>query len=318
MTRSSGMALLAAVALLAGSCAGQASPSASAPPAAASAASSATEAASPSPSPIPSSTLVVPPTVVSGELVLRVASYPDVYAAPVPPDLSVYSDGTVLTPGWRSPGIEGARFVVRHLNHAGLAQATKAFSAAVPRAGILGEILPSSDGMGGGYSTYVVTVRRAGQLLTTRTTNASVGAGVKELVTFAERWIDVASVLGPDAWADATPVAYVAGRWSAFVYVDPDCCSEPGRPDASLLQPVLGPPDTFGKVVQAASPKIRCRVLDASTREMLAVAMRRAGVDIGEGRDRTDFTLNFGAGMVSLIVVPNLPDDQSGCSLEIG
>jgi hypothetical protein len=182
----------------------------------------------------------------------------------------------------------------------------------------VGEILPAPDGTGGGYSTCIVAVRRAGQLVTARTTNASVEPGAKELVTFAERWIDVASVLGPDAWADATPVAYVADRWSAFVYVDPDCCSEPGRPDASLLQPVLGPRDTFGKVVQAASPIIRCGVLDASTGETLAGAMRRAGVDIGEGRDRTDFTLNFGAGMVSLIVVANLPDDQSGCSLEIG
>ena len=119
------------------------------------------------------------------------------------------------------------------------------------------EILPAPDGTGGGYSTCIVAVRRAGQLVTARTTNASVEPGAKELVTFAERWIDVASVLGPDAWADATPVAYVADRWSAFVYVDHDCCSEPGRPDASLLQPVLGPPDTFGKVVQAASPIIR-------------------------------------------------------------
>jgi hypothetical protein len=247
-----------------------------------------------------------------------VVSYPDVYAAPVPPDLSVYSDGTVLTPGWRSPGFEAARFVVRHLNDAGLAQATKAFSAAVPRAGVLGEILPAPEGMGSGYTTYVVSVRRAGGLLTTRTTNASVGPGVKELVTLAERWRDAGSVLGRDAWADATPVAYLADRWSAFVHVDPDCCSEPGRPDASLLQPVLGPPDRFGKVVQAASPIIRCGVLDASTRETLAGAVRRAGVDIGEGSDRTDFTLNFGAGMVSLTVVPNLPDDRSGCSLEIG
>ncbi len=161
MTRSSGATLLVIVALLAGSCTGQASPSASPTPAASSATSStanpttepsATQAAPPSasPSPVASSTPIASPTVVSGELVLRVASYPDTYAAPVPPDLSAYSDGTVLTPGWRSPGFEGARFVVRHLNQAGLAQAMKAFSAAVPRAGVLGEIFPAPDGMGGG------------------------------------------------------------------------------------------------------------------------------------------------------------------------
>ena len=128
MTRSSGITLLAVVALPAGSCTGQAPPSASSPPAAASASSStpsrtavpsaapsATQTAPPSPLPVASSTLVASPTVVSGELVLRVASYPDVYAAPVPPDLSVYSDGTVLTPGWRSPGFEAARFVVHTL-----------------------------------------------------------------------------------------------------------------------------------------------------------------------------------------------------------
>jgi hypothetical protein len=224
----------------------------------------------------------------------------------------------VLTAGWRSPGFEGARFVVRRLNHAGLLQATKALSAAVLRAGVLGEILPAPDGTGGGYSTYIVAVRRAGQLVKARTTNASVGPGAKELVTFAERWIDVASVLGPDAWADATPVAYVADRWSAYVSTSPDCCSESGRPDASLLQPVLGPLDTFGRVVQAASPIIRCGALDASMRETLGGVLRRAGVDIGEGSDRTDFTLNFGAGMVSLILIPSLPDDRVGCSLEIG
>jgi len=90
MTRSSGMTLLAVVALLAGSCTNQAS--ASPTPAAASASSStpsrtavpsaapsATQTAPPSPLPVASSTLVASPTVVSGELVLRVASYPDVY-----------------------------------------------------------------------------------------------------------------------------------------------------------------------------------------------------------------------------------------------
>jgi len=92
MTRSSGITLLAVVALPAGSCTGQAPPSASSPPAAASASSStpsrtagpsaapsATQTAPPSPLPVASSTLVASPTVVSGELVLRVASYPDVY-----------------------------------------------------------------------------------------------------------------------------------------------------------------------------------------------------------------------------------------------
>ena len=327
MTRSFRATLLVVVALLAGSCTGQASSSASPTPAVASATSSttspttepsATQADPPSPSPVPSSTPIASLTVVSGELVLRVASYPDVYAAPVPPDLSVYSDGTVLTPGWRSPGFEGAQFVVRHLTQVGLAQVTKAFSAAVPRPGVLGEILPAPDGMGGGFSTYVVAVRRAGQLVTARTTNASVGPGAEKLVTVAERWIDVASVLGPDAWADATPVAYLAGRWSTFVSIDPDCCAEPGRPDASLLQPVLGPLDTFGMVVQAGSPIRRCGVLGASAREALADVLRRAGVDIGDGGDRTDLMLNFGTGMVDLTVVPNLPDDRAGCSLEIG
>ncbi len=128
----------------------------------------------------------------------------------------------------------------------------------------------------------------------------------------------MAGVLGPDAWADATPAAYVAGQWSAFVYFGPDCCAEPGRPDASLLQPVLGPLDTFGRVVQAGSPIRRCGVLDAEAREALAGVLRRAGVDIGDGGDRTDLMLNFGAGMVDLTVVPDLPDDPAGCLLEIG
>ena len=329
MRRWSAATLLVIVGLLAGSCAGRPSPSASPTPAAASATSStpgrpaappptAMQAASPSPSPVASPTLLASPTFVAGELVLRIASYPDVYAAPVPPDISVYSDGTVLTPGWRSPGFESARFVVRRLNRTGLSQASKAFSAAVPRAGVLGEILPAPDGMGGGFSTYVVTVRRPAGLLTTRTTNASIGPGVKDLVSFAEHWFDIASVLGPDAWADATPVAYVAGRWSAYVYIQSDCCSEPGRPDASLLQPVLGPLSAFGRVVQAGSPILRCGVLDVSARETLAGVLGRAGAEIGDGRTRTDFTLNLGAGSVDLILVPNLPDDQSGCSLEIG
>ena len=331
LTRSFTAALLMVVALLVGACTGQVSTSASPAPAAASAPASipgrtvvpslalpATPTGPGSPAPVRPPAPIASPTVVAGELVLRLVTYPDVYAAPIPPDLSVYSDGTVLTQGWRSPGFEGVRFVVRHLNHAGLAQVAKAFSLAVPREGVLGAIPSAGPGTGGGYSTYVVSGRRAGQLVTARTTNASVGPGARELVTFAERWRDVASVLARDEWLDGTPVAYVPERWSAFVSASPDCCSEPGRPDASLLVPILGPPDLFGTVVQAASPSIRCGVLDASTRDAFAGILRRTGVDIGNGRDRTDFTLNLGTGMVSLIVVPNLPDDRSGCSLEIG
>lgn len=256
--------------------------------------------------------------VVPGELVARVVTYPDVYAAPIPPDLSVYSDGTVLTPGWRSPGFEGSRFVVRRLTDLGLAEVAEAFSTAVPRGGDLGAIPPASPGMDSGYTTYVVTVRRGGELVTARTANASVGSGVKELVAFAERWTDVGNVPDAGAWADATPVAYVPDRWSAYLFLSADCCSDPGRPDASLVQPVLGPPDVFGRVIQAESPIIRCGVLDASARETLAGILSRAGTDIGDGQDRAEATLNFGTGIVDLMVVPLLPDDREGCSLEIG
>lgn len=339
MTRSSPAMPLVIVTFLVGACTGQASTSAGPSSAAASATSSTpgrtavppvvpsatpaaplspTAAAPLPPSPVPSPTLIVSPTVVSGELVLRLVTYPDVYAAPIPPDLSVFADGTVLTPGWRSPGFEGARFVVRHLSQTGLAQVTKAFSSAVPHAGVIGAIPPASPGMGGGYSTCIVSVRRAGQLVTARTTSASVGPGAKELATFAERWTDVASVLDPDAWLDGSPVAYIPDRWSAYVSLSPDCCSGPGRPDVSLLVPILGPPDHFGKVVHAGSPIIRCGVLDVSARDTLAGVLRRDGVEIGDGRDRTDFTLNLGTGMASLTAVPNLPRDRAGCSLESG
>jgi hypothetical protein len=274
------------------------------------AAPTATQAASPSP--------IASPTLVSGDLLLRVTTYPDVYAAPIPPDLSVYSDGSVLTPGWRLPGFEGTRFVVRRLSSAGLARIREAFSAAVPRAGVLGTIPPATVGTASGYATYLVSVRRGGELVTARTTNASAGTGVKDLVAMAERWTDPGSLLGPDAWADATPLAYVPERWSAYVTASPDCCSEPGRPDASLLEPVLGPPEAFGEIIAAEGPVIRCGVLDASTRETLAGVLGLSSVEIGDGSDRSDATLNLGTGNLSLTVVPLLPDDRDGCSLEVG
>lgn len=140
--------------------------------------------------------------------------------------------------------------------------------------------------------------------------------GLRTPPAFAERWTDVGSVLDAGAWAAATPVAYVPDRWSAYLFLSPDCCSEPGRPDASLVEPVLGPLDVFGRVVQTESPIIRCGVLDASARQTLAGILRRAGADIGDGEDRAEATLNFGTGLMSLIVVPLLPDDREGCSLE--
>ena len=67
-------------------------------------------APSPSPSPSPSaptpapSPSATPPAALHNTLVARIFVYPDVTAGRVPPMLSVYADGRVLSPSWTSDG----------------------------------------------------------------------------------------------------------------------------------------------------------------------------------------------------------------------
>ena len=56
-----------------------------------------------------------PPADPATTLVARVVSYSDVWVVPVTPDIAVYADGSVYTPGWRTPGTEHARYAVRRL-----------------------------------------------------------------------------------------------------------------------------------------------------------------------------------------------------------
>ncbi|MEI7743238.1 MAG: hypothetical protein WCK58_05735 [Chloroflexota bacterium] len=262
-----------------------------------------------SPGPEPS----LPP--VSPVVVARVVSFPDVFAAPVPPDITVYADGRVMTPGWRTPGFETVRFIVRRLTADGLAQVLAAFGAAVPAGGEIGARDP---GQGAGYATYEVSVLRDGALMTATTTNASKGAGVRNLVAFAESWWTPQDRVATAGWAVQVPVPYRADRWTMWAWLEPDCCSEPGAPDAArVVEPVTGLLARFGRVPNPANPTGRCAVIKAVTRSALATALTAAGRPIGDGLDRADVTLNLGRGSVSLTLVPLLPE-IADCATEVG
>lgn len=324
MGRTLGLLLVAALLAGCGSPAQTASPAVTSPPAplpaspspappsTASTAPSTAATASPAPSPAasPSPTAAPSPSVtrVAGDLVARLVVLPDVWVSPVVADLSVYDDGTVLTPGWRSTGFEGTRFTVRRLTPAGLAAVRAAFDGAVVRVGQVGTVQPATEGQGRGFSTYQVTARRGSELVTAWTTNASAGTGVASLIAFGDRWLAPEAALPAGAWAAATPVPYVPAYWSASVDVSAGCCAEPGRPSDAVVVPALGPLDAFGALVVADPPFARCAVIDWRTRGALGAALATAGIDLGDGLDRSDVTLNHGDGMTTLTVVPMLPE----------
>jgi len=248
------------------------------------------------------------PTPISGELVVQLVVFYDVYRAPVPPELSLYADGRVVTPAFPSTNLEGVLHVVRRLTSNGLAAAVAAFDGAVTTSGEIGAPT-ASGGWEGGYNTYVVSVRRAGRLVTARTTNASADPAARALVAFAESWIDAAAA-GPAAWLDPVPVPFVPTHWSISTW--PGGSAEETQFDAALLVPLLGDLASFG-TAQGGDPTHRCGIVDRATLEALLLRLQEAGVTVASVLDGFDVTVRAPSGAVGLTVTPVLPEVVTAC-----
>jgi hypothetical protein len=110
---------------------------------------------SPSPSATPSPSHTPPAAVIDDTLVARIFMYPDVTAGRVPPMLSVYADGRVLSPSRNADGGFALPFVVRRLTPAGLAELRSTLEGSGFFAGDI-EIPPTTE-VNSGFTTYVVT-----------------------------------------------------------------------------------------------------------------------------------------------------------------
>lgn len=249
-------------------------------------------------------------TAIAGQLVARIVSYPDVYASPVPAELSVYSDGLLVSAGWRSGAPDTVQYTVRTLTSAGLAAVRSAFDKAVAKPGEMGSITQ----VGAGYTTYVATTRRGSHLETAWTTNASGGAAARALTAFAERWMQPETQLPASAWAASSAVPFSSGRWAMVIEVSNDATPEPSLRADTALTALVGPLGAFGEPAPGQPSSTRCGALDATGWLSLAGALASGGVDIGDGYGRTTVTMAHGAtGQTALTLIPLLPDTLDAC-----
>jgi len=294
-----------AVALLVAACVGagsSAAPTAASPPAAASA------------SPSSSST---PPAAVDDTLIARIFAYPDVTAGRVPPMLSVYADGRVLSPAWNADGSFQLPFVVRRLTPAGLA----ALRARLEGSGFFGGDveIPPVQVVNSGFTTYVVSLRRDDELVTARTTNFAMSERGAALVDLAERWMRPDRELPADAWLPDEG-HYVGERWYLWLRLTPGVAPET-TVDSAPLEALLGDLATFGAArISEIGSLERCAAAPAEIVARLAAALEAGGVDLGppdRNQVLVDLRWSGGRGTVALGAFEMLPDDPPVCPADL-
>ncbi|HEY5628034.1 MAG TPA: hypothetical protein VIR16_00855 [Candidatus Limnocylindrales bacterium] len=264
-----------------------------------------TAAPSDMPKPLPTPSL----TIVRGDLVARIVAYPDVYVAPVPADLSVYSDGSVVSAGWRTGTPDTVLYSVRTLSPSGLRAVRSAFEAAVPHAGQIG----SEPQGGAGYTTYVVTVRRAAGVGVAWTTSSSGGAAARALVAFAERWAQPERQLPGSAWTRTEALPFSSGQWALVLDVSRDRRPEPSAPPDGPIVRLLGPLESFGDPVPGMPSTTRCGTLDWESWPALAAALAAAGVRVDRYGSLWATMSHDSVGETQLQLVPLLPDTLDAC-----
>jgi hypothetical protein len=319
-----------AVALLASACVGAGSsgiPGAASPPAAPGASSPSlpsrstpSSSAGPSASaesadPSPSST---PPAVVDDTLVARIFAYPDVTAGRVPPMLSVYADGRVLSPSWNADGGFELPFVVRRLTPAGLAD----LRASLEAAGFFGGDveIPPVQVTNSGFTTYVVSLRRDDELVTARTTNFAMSDRGRALVDLAERWMQPERELPEEAWLPGQ-ARYEGSRWYVWLRLVPGVTPET-TVDSAPLEAAIGDLATFGAVQRLPGDGSieRCGSVEARVVGRFIAALDARGADLGEawrGQLMVDLRGTGGRGTVALGAFEMLPDDPLVCPADL-
>jgi hypothetical protein len=248
-------------------------------------------------------------------LVARIFVYPDVTAGRIPPILSVYADGRVLSPTWRANGVMD--FIVRRLTPAGLS----ALRTALLGSGFFaGDIeIPPTDKISSGYSTYVVSLRVGERLVTARTTNFAMSPRGRALVDLAERWTHPEHELGVEAWLSGQSV-YQASRWYLALRLLPDFPSTQAA-DSAALEAAIGDLSTFGDLVQSLDDgsAVRCGTVDAVVGGQIVAGLVTAGLypEAGGAEYRADLRWVGGQGNVTLGLYALLPDDPSTCPADV-
>ena len=279
------------------------------------ASSGAPTTASPSPSaPSPSAT----PTVVDDTLVARIFVYPDVTAGRVPPLLSVYADGRVLSPSWNADGGFALPFVLRRLTPGGLAELRAGLASSGFFAGDIE--LPPTQVTNSGYTTYAVSLRLGDVLVTARTTNFAMSARGRALVDLAEGWVHPERELPAAAWASG-PSAYEGSHWYVALRLQPGAPSGADA-DSTALESVVGDLVTFGRLRGTATDGSvnRCASVAAAVvvRIVAALAARGVAPGPGDGKYLVDLRWSGGRGSVALAAYEMLPDDPPECPVDVG
>jgi hypothetical protein len=300
-------------ALLVSACSAGASseaPSASNTPASPSASPSA-----PSPSAV-SSPAATPAAVIDDTLVARIFMVPDVTAGRVPPMLSVYADGRVLSPSWNADGGFAYPFVLRRLTPAGLAE----LRSSLQGSGFAGDIeIPPTTEVNSGFTTFVVSLRQGDRLVTARTTNFAMSTKGRALVDLAERWVRPERELPADAWLPGE-AAYEAARWYVALSLNPAGVSS-ADVDSTALESVIGNLASFGRLVRSSEAGTdRCASVDADVVARIVAAYAARGIELGPGDGEyfADLPWSGGRGSVLLGAYAMFPDDPLACPPDVG
>jgi hypothetical protein len=272
---------------------------------------------SPSPSATPSPSHTPPAAVIDDTLVARIFMYPDVTAGRVPPMLSVYADGRVLSPSWNADGGFALPFVVRRLTPAGLAELRSTLEGSGFFAGDI-EIPPTTE-VNSGFTTYVVALRQGDRLVTARTTNFAMSTKGRALVDLAERWVRPERELPADAWLPGE-AAYEAARWYVSLSLNPAGESS-ADVDSTALESVIGNLASFGRLVRSSEAGTdRCASVDADFVARIVAAYAAQGIELGPGDGEyfADLPWSGGRGSVLLGAYAMFPDDPLACPPDVG
>ena len=275
-------------------------------------------AASSSATPSPTAPTSTPAALVDDTLVARIFMYPDVTAGRVPPMLSVYADGRVLSPSWNTDGGFALPFVLRRLTPAGLAELRSRLKGSGFFAGDV-EIPPLRE-VNSGFTTYVVSLRLDDRLATARTTNFAMSTKGRALVDLTERWVHPEREMLADAWLPGQ-AAYEASRWYVTLSLDPAGESS-ADVDSTALESVIGDLASFGRLVRSSEGAItdRCGSVDADVVERIVAAFAARGSELGPGAGEyfADLPWSGGRGSVLLGMYAMFPDDPLKCPSGVG
>jgi hypothetical protein len=268
----------------------------------------------PSPSPGPSPSPAVAPNDV---LVARIFVYPDVTVGRVPPTLSVYADGRVISPSSNADGGFALALVVRRLTPAGLASLRSRLEAS----GFFTRDIeiPPVEAVNSGFTTYAVSLRVGDRLATAQATNAAMSPKGRALVDLAMLWTHPERALPADAWL-AGPVPYEAPRWYLALRLQPGGVASTGV-DSTGLEAAIGDPASFGSQLRSFDDgsALRCASVDAAVVTRIVASLTAAGLDFPVDADQylVDLAWAGDTGSILLDAFPMWPDDPEACPADL-